>query len=145
MAPYPWKLVGAPGVFILLYEVFNTWRQIFVDGRQPIPDPDPTWMGYSTAKWDGDALVVTTSGFNGKSWLDANGVPTTDALRVVERFRRRDIGHMDIEITIDDAKAYTRPWVVTQQHVLVPNTELLEYVCNENNRDLQHLPGGGPQ
>ena len=141
-APAPWKLVQTPTFIVIIYEAFNLWRQIFLDGRQMIPDANPTWHGYSTGKWDGDTLVVDTRGFNGKTWLDQMGRPTTEALHVVERFRRKDFGHMDIQVTIDDPKAYTRPWTVMQEMVLRPDTELFEFICNENNRDLPHLPGG---
>ena len=85
--------------------------------------------------------MVETKGFNGKAWLDQSGKPTTDALRVIERFRRKDFGHMEVQITIDDRKAFTRPWPVTQQLYLLPDTEPIEFICNENNRDLEHLPG----
>lgn len=141
-SPNPWKIVQTPGFLVIVYETFNLWRQIFLDGRELGEDFTPAWFGYSTGKWDGDTLVVDTRGFNGKVWLDQAGRPTTDALHVIERFRRRDFGHMDIQITIDDPKAYTKPWTVTEEFRLSTNTELLEYVCNENNRDLEHLPGG---
>jgi len=95
-----------------------------------------------TGKWEGDTLVVDTKGFNGKTWLDQLGKPTTESLHVVERFRRKDFGHMEIQITIDDPKAYTKPWTVTQEVHLLPNTQLLEFICNENNLDVKHLPGG---
>lgn len=140
-APAPWKIVQAPGFFVIVYEAFNLWRQVFLDGREPIADPNPTWHGYSTGKWEDDTLVVDTRGFNGKAWLDQLGRPSTDALHVIERFRRKDFGHMEIQITIDDPKAYTRPWTVTQVVHLLPDTELLEFICNENNQDLEHLPG----
>jgi len=97
-------------------------------------------MGYSTGKWDGDALVVESRGFNGKAWLDQLGRPSTDALHVTERFRRKDFGHLDIQVTIDDAKAYTKPWTVTYSATLLPEGELMEFICNENNRDIPHLP-----
>jgi hypothetical protein len=140
-APAPWKIVQAPGFIVVVYEAFNLWRQIFMDGRSLAQDLNPTWMGYSTAKWDGDALVVDTRGFNGKAWLDQLGRPSTDALHVTERFRRKDFGNMDIQITIDDPKAYTKPWTVNESVHLLPETELLEFICNENNRDVEHLPG----
>jgi hypothetical protein len=140
-APPPWKVVQTPGFVVIIYEAFTLWRQIFLDGRELAEDITPTWLGYSTGKWDGDTLVVDTRGFNGKAWLDQLGRPSTDALHVIERFRRKDFGHMDIQITIDDPKAYTRPWTVTQEVHLLTNTELLEFICNENNRDLEHLPG----
>jgi hypothetical protein len=140
-APAPWKVVQTPGLIVVVYEAFNLWRQIFLDGRDFAPDLNPTWMGYSVGKWDGDTLVVESRGFNGKAWLDQLGRPTTDALHVTERFRRKDFGHLDIQVTIDDSKAYTKPWTVTYNADLLPEGELLEFICNENNRDLLHLPG----
>ena len=140
-APAPWKIVHAPGFIVVVYEAFNLWRQIFLDGREVAPDANPTWMGYSVGKWDGETLVVDTKGFNGKAWLDQLGRPSTDALHVIERFRRRDFGHMSIQITIDDRKAYTKPWSVAEEAHLLPDAELMEFICNENNRDLGHLPG----
>ena len=140
-APAPWRIVQTPGYVVIVYEAFNLWRQIFLDGRGVARDVNPTWMGYSTGKWDGDTLVVDTRGFNGKAWLDQLGRPSTEALHVTERFHREDIGHMDLRITIDDPKAYTKPWTVTQEVHLLPDTELLEFICNENNRDVAHLPG----
>jgi hypothetical protein len=140
-APAPWKVVQTPKLIVLVYEAFNLWRQVFMDGRDFAPDLNPTWMGYSIGKWDGDALVVESRGFNGKAWLDQLGRPSTDALHVTERFRRKDFGHMDIQVTIDDAKAYTKPWTVTYSANLLPEGELLEFICNENNLDLPHMPG----
>lgn len=140
-APAPWKIVQSKGFIVIVYEAFNLWRQIFMDGRQVEPDANPSWMGYSTARWDGDTLVVDSRGFNGKLWLDQLGKPSTDALHVTERFHRKDFGHMDLTVTIDDPKAYTKPWTVVEPVHLLPNTELLEFICNENNRDLKHLPG----
>jgi hypothetical protein len=139
--PPPWRIMQTPGYVAILYEAFNLWRQIFLDGRELGDDYIPTWMGYSTGKWDGDTLVVDTRGFNGKTWLDQSGKPATDALHVTERFRRKDFGHMEVQITIDDPKAYTKPWTVTEQARLRPDTDLLEYICNENNVDVQHLSG----
>ena len=140
-APPPWKIVQTPDFIVIVYEAFTLWRQIFLDGREMAEDANPSWLGYSTGKWEGDTLVVDTRGFNGKAWIDQSGKPSTEALHVIERFHRRDFGHMDLQITIDDPKAYTKPWTVTQQVRLLPNTELMEDVCNENNRDLEHLPG----
>jgi hypothetical protein len=140
-APAPWKVVQTPKLIVLVYEAFNLWRQVFMDGRNFAPDLNPTWMGYSIGKWDGDALVVESRGFNGKAWLDQLGHPSTDALHVTERFRRKDFGHMDIQVTIDDAKAYTKPWTVTYSATLLPEGELLEFICNENNLDIPHMPG----
>ena len=98
-------------------------------------DLTPTWLGYSTGRWDGDTLVVESRGFNGKIWLDQAGKPTTDALRVVERFRRKNFWQMEVEITIDDPKAYTKPWTVTQPVRLLPNTDVMEFICLENEKD----------
>jgi hypothetical protein len=126
---------------------FQPWAKELFDRRKDgslsreDPDANPTWHGYSTGRWDGDTLVVETRGFNGKAWLDQLGRPTTDALHVTERFRRKDVGHMEIQITIDDPKAYTRPWGLTEEVGLVLGTDLMEFICNENNRDLEHLPG----
>ena len=137
----PFKLVDVPAreEVIMLYEG-QRHREIFMDGR-PLPkDPDPTWSGYSIGRWDGDDLVVESAGFNGKAWLDINGHPTTDALRLTERYHRVDFGHMTLEITIDDPKAYTHPWKVKESPRLLPDTELLEAVC-ENNQDPAHMVG----
>ena len=111
---YPWKLVETPSSVVVLYETFTFWRQIFTDGRTVDPTAKPAWMGYSTGRWEGDTLVVTTTGFNGKSWLDQLGRPTTDRLRVTERFTRTHYGHMRIDVTIDDPGAYTAPWSASQ-------------------------------
>ena len=140
-APFPWKLIQKPDYVLIIYENFNMWRQIFVDGRELAEDSPPSWFGYSTGKWDGDTLVVDTKGFNGRAWLDQGGRPATESLHVTERFRRKDFGHMDIQVTIDDPKAYTKPWTVTEPALLTPDVELMEFICGENNRDLQHLPG----
>jgi hypothetical protein len=137
-APPPWKIVQSTGFIVILYEAYNLWRQVFLDGREPVRDPNPSWLGYSVGRWEGDTLVVETTGFNGKTWLDQQGKPTTEALRVTERFHRRDFGHMDIQITIDDPKAYTRPWTVRVPVTLQIGAELLEFAC-ENNRDLELL------
>ena len=142
-APLPWKIIQTPRFVAILYEAFNLWRQVFLDGRQPPSAADiviPTWLGYSTGRWEGDTLVVDSTGFNGKVWLDQVGHATTDALHVVERFHRRDFGHMDLQITIDDPKAYTRPWTMTEEVRLVPDTEPVEFICNEHNT---FAPGGG--
>jgi len=141
-APGQWKLVQTPKFIAIIYEAFNiVWRQIFLDGRELAEDAPPTWLGYSTGRWEGDTLVVDTKGFNGKIWIDLLGKPSTEALHVIERFSRKDLGHMDIQITIDDPKAYTKPWFVTEHVRLLPDTDLMEAICNENNRDLEHLPG----
>jgi hypothetical protein len=140
-APFPWKLVQQPDYILIIYENFNMWRQVFLDGRVIAEDADPTWFGYSTGKWEGDTLVVDTTGFNGKAWLDQGGKPATESLHVTERFTRKDFGHMEIKVTINDPKAYTKPWTMTEPAVLTPEIELMEFICGENNRDLEHLPG----
>jgi hypothetical protein len=114
------------------------------DGKpsRPLPkDPNPSWMGYSIGRWEGDTLVVESSGFVNNNWLDNSGHPGTEAMRLTERFRRRDFGHIDLQLTIDDPKAYTKPWSVNLELTLTPDTELIEYVCNENEKDLGHLVG----
>ena len=137
---YPFKILQVPGMVVILYEAVHSYRQIFSDGRALPKDPNPTWFGYSVGSWEGDTFVVNTSGFNDKGWLDAAGKPATEQLHVVERFMRKDFGHMDIQITIDDPKAYTRPWTVTQPLAFQPDTELLEYICNENNKYFDRVP-----
>ena len=133
------KVIQESGLVVILYEHFGAFRQVFLDGR-PLPkDPNPTWMGYSVGRWEGDTLVVETTGFNGKKWLDQGGHPATDALRTTERFRRRDFGHLDIQFTVDDPKAYTKPWTLSLPQLLYADTELLEFVCNENEKDLKHM------
>jgi hypothetical protein len=135
------KIVQVPGLVVVLYEYQTTFRQIFTDGRQLPKDPNPTWMGYSVGHWEADTLVVESNGFNGKAWLSGRGNPITDSLHLTERIRRRDFGHMDIQITIDDPKAYTKPWTAELHPELIPDTELLEFVCNEKEKDLPHLIG----
>jgi hypothetical protein len=135
------KIVQVPGLVVILYEYQTSFRQIFTDGRQLPKDPNPTWMGYSTGHWEGDTLVVESNGFNGKAWLSFAGNPTSDAMHLTERIRRRDFGHMDIQLTIDDPKAYTKPWTAELHPELLPDTELLESICNENEKDVQHLVG----
>ena len=125
---------------VILFEAYNHYRQVFTDGR-PLPvDPQPAWLGYSVGKWDGNTLVVDTNGLNDQTWLDDGGYPHSEALKVTERFTRRDFGHLDIQITIDDPEAYTRPWTVTIPKELMPDTELIEWMC-ENEKDLPHLVG----
>ncbi len=139
--PYPYKIFQLPGEIVFLYEAIRNFREIFTDGRPVPPDPNPTWMGYSVGHWDGDTLVVETSGFNDKTWIDTGGHPHSDALHVTERFTRRDFGHITLQTTITDPKAYTKPWTASYEVRLMPDTELLEYLCTENNKDLQHLVG----
>ena len=141
VVPYPFKILHAPGMVVILYEAVHHFRQIFLDGREIPKDPNPTWLGYSVGKWEGDTLVVETRGFGDNNWLDNFGHPGTEQLRVTERFRRRDFGHIDAEFIIDDPKAYTKPWSVKVLLTAAPDDELMEYVCAENNKDLEHLVG----
>ena len=138
---YPWKLIETPNAIAILHETFTFWRQIFTDGRKVDPNATPTWMGYSTGHWEGDTFVVETTGFNGKAWLDQLGRPTTDQLRVTERFTRTHFGHLRIDVTIDDPGAYTAPWSASQVVHLRPGWEPLEFICLENNKDVESLPG----
>src|SRR5579863_3952783 len=112
MSPAPYKIVQTPGVTLLLYERDTTYRQVFTDGRKLPDDPQPSWLGYSTGKWDADSLVVDSAGFNNRGWLDARGHTHSEALRLTERFHRLDFGHMDLQLTVDDPQTYTRPFTV---------------------------------
>jgi hypothetical protein len=135
------KLVQTEDLTLLLHESRTIYRQIFTDGR-PLPkDPQPTWMGYSIGHWDKDTFVVETIGQNGRTWLDMRGLPGTESLRVTERFTRPKIGQMFVDVTIDDPKAYTKPWNVRLQWRLLPDAELIESICEENNRDPGHMVG----
>jgi hypothetical protein len=137
--PYPFKIFTMPNEVVILYEMFYQYRQIFTDGRDfPKEFLDPSWLGYSIGKWDKEDFVVDTRGFNDKFWMDTNGHPHTEALHVTERFHRIDFGHMNIVVTIDDPKTYTKPWSNTLPVRLLPDTELLEFVC-EDNRSLPHM------
>src|SRR5579885_2157558 len=136
----PMKIVQTPNLVVILYEYQTIYRQIFTDGRTLPEDPNPTWMGYSVGHWEGDTLVATTAGFNDRTTLDLGGHPHSEELRVTERFHRRDVGHMDVQVTLEDPKAYTRPWTLPVELELMPDSELIEYVC-ENERDAPHLVG----
>lgn len=133
----PYKMVQGRDLVMVLYELGTMFRQIFLDGRGHPVDPQPTWMGYSIGRWEGDSLVVETVGFNDRTWLDGTGHPHTERMRLTERFTRRSVGRMDLEITIDDRDAYTRPIRYIQPQVLLPDTELIEYVCAENVKPLR--------
>lgn len=137
----PHKIIQTPGLVAILYETDTTFRQIFTDGRKPPEDPLPTWQGYSTGKWEGDTLVVDVVGFNDRTWLDARSHGHSDALHITERFHRRDFGHMELAITIDDPKTYTRPFTVKVNQTLHPHTDLIEFVCAENEKDAEHMLG----
>jgi hypothetical protein len=140
--PQPRKIIQTPTLIVILYEGNAGVRQIFTDGRSlPDNDPQPWWFGYSVGKWDGDTLVVETSSFRDEGWLDIRGSPQTDAAKMTERFRRLNYGTLQIDVTIDDPKAYTRPFSVRVNQRIVLDGELIEFVCNENNRSLEHLVG----
>ena len=129
---HPYKIIQTPDLVVILYESQTLFRQIFLDGRALPKDAEPTWLGYSVGKWEGDTLVVETSGFNDQTWLDGFGHPHSELMNVTERFRRRDVGRMDIEVVIDDPKAYTQQIRYVQPQELLPDGDLIEYVCNEN-------------
>jgi hypothetical protein len=137
-----YRIVQTPSLVVILYEeTASAPRQIFMDGRELPEDPNPSWLGYSVGRWEGDTLAVETIGFNDRTWLDTNGHPHSEALRVTERFRRLDLGHLELRITIDDPKAFTRPFTIIKYPTLRTDYEMLEYVCNENERDARHLVG----
>jgi hypothetical protein len=140
VAGYPFKIVQYPNLVVILYEEMLHYRQVFTDGRALPNDPNPALVGYSIGKFDGDTLQVDTTGFTDRSWLDDPGHPHTEALHVIERFRRKDFGHLEAQITIDDPKAYTKPWTVTMNFLLLPDTEILENIC-ENEKDMRHMVG----
>jgi hypothetical protein len=135
------RIVQTPALIVMLYESPNSpHRTVFTDGRDLPKDPNPAWLGYSVGRWEGDTLVVTTAGFNDRGWLDSAGHPQTESLRVTERLRRRDFGHMEFETTVDDPKVFTRPFTVKSERLLAADTDLLEDVC-ENERDGRHFSG----
>ena len=131
-----------PRLVLILYEANDGIRQIFTDGR-PLPnnDPDPWWYGYSIGHWEGDTLVAETTGFKEPGWIDEEGTPISSAAKVTERFRRLNYGTLEIQITVDDPKTFTRPWTYKLDQRLMPDTELIEFVCLENNTSLKHLVG----
>jgi hypothetical protein len=140
-ALFPYKLVQTPTLLVMLFEDdIPSHRQVFLDGRGHPKDPNPSWMGHSIGHWEGDVLVVDTVGFNDRSWLDPQGHPHTEKMRVVERIRRPDLGHLEIEFTIDDPAAYARPWIIKKVADLDPGDDVGEYVC-ENNKDPEHMVG----
>ena len=135
------KIVQAPGLLVILSESNAMYRQIFTDGR-PLPTVEqPTFNGYSVGKWVGDTLIVQTVGFKDGMWLDRSGSPMTEAATMTEKIRRPSYGKLDLEITIDDPKAYTAPWTVTLHHSIVVDTELLDYICLENEKSVAHMVG----
>ena len=135
------KIIQIPGLLVTLNEMEAQYRQIFIDGR-PLPPVDKrSFNGYSVGKWEGDTLVVETTGFLDGIWLDRNGSPLTDAARITERIRRVNYGTMEIDVTIDDPKAYSRPWTFRLIHRIVVDTDLIDYVCTENEKDVPHMVG----
>jgi hypothetical protein len=134
------KIIQTPSVIVLLDEDL-TYRQIYLDGRSLETDPQPTWMGYSVGHWDGDTLVVESNGFNDRTWLDTMGHPHTEALRTIERYRRPDFGHLEMEMTLQDPAVYAKPWTVKINSLLAPDTELIEAVCKDNAKSLEHWVG----
>ncbi|MGH9201828.1 MAG: hypothetical protein ACRD2A_11405, partial [Vicinamibacterales bacterium] len=143
--PRPWglphltKAVHSPKLLVLLYEVNAMYRQIFVDGRPMPSDPTPAWNGYSTAAWEGDTLVVQTTGFRDNLWIDMGGSPMSDAANMTERFRRPNYGTLELEITVDDPKVYTRPWTVRMNQGIELDTELIDEFCLENEKSWQRM------
>jgi hypothetical protein len=133
------KMIQAPGEIVVLAGTGDPARQIYIDGRSLPKNPEPSWMGSSVGRWEGDTLVVETTGFNERAWLDGFGHPRSEAMRVTERYRRRDFGHMDLEISFDDPKYYTRPFGFKTTLTLVPDSDVLEYVCTENEKDNVHF------
>jgi len=133
--------VQTPGFVAILHERDMEYRQIFTDNR-PLPsDPNPSWNGYSSGKWEGDTLVVETIGFRDNLWADYNGSPLTEAAKITERFRRLSFGNLEVEVTVEDLKAYTKPWTVKLNQSIVLDTDILEYVCVENEKDVAHMVG----
>jgi hypothetical protein len=140
--PQARKIIQTPGLIVILYEANDGLRQIFTDGRLlPSNDPDPWWYGYSIGHWEGDTLVVQTTGFRDMGWIDEQGTPITAGARLTERFRRLNYGTLEIKITLDDPKTFTRPWSFKLNQRLLPDTELIEFVCLENNTSVKHLVG----
>jgi hypothetical protein len=133
------KWIQLPGLIAILNERDASYRQIFTDGRPLLDDPQPTFNGYSTGTWDKDTLVVHSNGFRDDGWLDRGGSPSTEAMKLTEKIRRPTYGKMEIEITVDDPKAYTKPWTISFVQTIALNTELLDYFCRENEKDRTHL------
>jgi len=141
MHPQPRKIIQTPGLIVMLYEAQGGIRQIFTDGR-PLPkDVEPWWYGYSVGKWDGDTLVVETTGFRDDVWLDIDGSPLTESGKMTERIRRLNYGTLQTDVTIEDPKVYTKPFTVRVTHRLLPDTDLIEFICTENDRSGPHLVG----
>ncbi len=137
--PHLLKFIHTPNLLVVLNEMNAGYRQVFTDTR-PLPeDPTPSWQGYSSAKWDGDTLVIDTIGLRDDTWIDWNGSVVTQAAKVRERMRRPDFGHLEVQITVDDPKAYTKPWTVTLKQRIVVDADLIDEICLENEQSLKHL------
>jgi len=134
------KIIQTPTLIVILNPDL-TYRQIFMDGRKLESNPNPDWMGYSVGRWDGDTLVVDSFGFNDRTWLDHDGHPHTQALRMTERYHRTNFGNIDLDVTFSDPGAYTRPWTVSVRAELAPDTEMIEWACNEKGSSLEHWVG----
>jgi hypothetical protein len=142
MHPQPRKIIQTPNLMIILYEAQAGVRQIFMDGRTlPNNDPQPWWYGYSIGKWDGDTLVVETTGFRDDVWLDIDGTPLTSTGKLTERFRRPNYGNLEIDVTVEDPKVYTKPFTVRVNDRIMPDTDLIEFICGENEKSDAHLVG----
>jgi hypothetical protein len=137
---FPYEFVQTPKLLVMMYEG-EFPRQIFLDGRPHPKDIDPSWLGHSIGRWEQDTLVIDTVGFNGKAWLDFAGHPASEKLHLIERYRRPDFGHLQYEITVDDPGAYTKPWTIQKASDLSREDALMEYICDENERDREHIPG----
>jgi hypothetical protein len=146
-APRQWsnfqlqKIIQTPDSLTILDEYMLQFRQIFLDGRRLPKDPEPSFKGYSVGRWDGDVLLIETIGFKDDLWLDAFGHPLTAQARTIERIRRPNYGSLEVQLMVDDPKAYTKPWTTTIRLSLALNTDLLEYICNENEKSRQHMVG----
>ena len=142
MHPQPRKIIQSPGVIVILYEAQGGIRQIFTDGRSlPPADVQPWWYGYSVGHWEDDTLVVETTGFRDDVWLDIDGSPLTNSGKMTERFKRLNYGTLQIDVTVEDPKVYTMPFTVRVTHRLMPDTDLIEFICQENDRSGPHLVG----
>jgi hypothetical protein len=138
LLPEPFKIIQTPREIVMLYEVETIFRQVFTDGRKPPTDPSPVWLGYSVGHWEGDTMVIDTKGFNDRSWLDARGHGHSENLRVQERFQRRDFGHLDVAVTIEDPKVFTMPFTIHFTEQLLPDTDVFEHICAEDEKDAAH-------
>ena len=137
--PHLLKFVHTPNLLLMLNEMNATYRQVFTDGR-PLPkDPTPAWQGYSSARWSGDTLVIETNGLRDDTWIDWNGSVVTESAKVIEEIRRPDFGHLEVRVTVDDPKAYTKPWSATLKQRIVVDTELVDEICIEDEQSLKHM------